>query len=330
MACVPQTLISANACLTETSGAGLRNIMFGAIQNWAGSNATPASLIASNPCLMELSGAGLRAVIFGTLCNILGGSSQCADTDAANFLTTTGITDSTTTNAICTLVSSLKSAGVWALMDAIYPFVGGTSTICSYNLKNPAQYQITWHGAVTFAASGITGDGSTGYGDTGFNPATAGGNYTASSATLAVYMSGASSSGTVLGSGSEPTNKQPFAFIGWASATQVDYGGPNGNTTAPRNITSVKGFALLTQTNATTATYYTQDGNTGTYSNPIASSLTLPTVDFYVLATNAAGAAAQFTAQTLSFAAFGGTLTITQATAMANAVIAFETALSRN
>ena len=52
-------------------------------------------------------------------------------------------------------------------MKAIYPFVGGTATTHSFNLKNVSQYRITWFGGVTHNSNGITGNGSNAYGDTG-------------------------------------------------------------------------------------------------------------------------------------------------------------------
>ena len=106
-------------------------------------------------------------------------SATCSDPDGAAFITAAGLTDPTQISAVCTLVTSLKSASLWTGMDAIYPFVGGNALAHSFNLRNPAKYQITWVGGVTHDSNGITGDGATGYGDTGFNPSTAGGNWIA-------------------------------------------------------------------------------------------------------------------------------------------------------
>lgn len=93
------------------------------------------------------------------------------DPDAENFINVASITNSTEQNAINTLVLTLKSNSLWSnKMFAIYPFVGGTSTSCSYNLIDPTKYQITWSGGVTFNVSGVTGNGTNGFGDTQFNP----------------------------------------------------------------------------------------------------------------------------------------------------------------
>ena len=59
------------------------------------------------------------------------------DPDANAFISAAGITDPTQQSAIQTLTTSLKSAGLWTKMRAIYPFVGGTASSHKYNLKDP-------------------------------------------------------------------------------------------------------------------------------------------------------------------------------------------------
>lgn len=91
------------------------------------------------------------------------------DEDITAFLAATGIDDETQIFAITYLVTQLKENGLWNKMHALYPFVGGTANRHSINLKNPAQYKITWSPTgVTHNANGITGDGIAGYGDTGY------------------------------------------------------------------------------------------------------------------------------------------------------------------
>jgi hypothetical protein len=55
-------------------------------------------------------------------------------------------------------------------MDAIYPFVGGTSTSHKFNLKNPADtngaFRLVFNGGVTHNSNGVTFNGTTGYADT--------------------------------------------------------------------------------------------------------------------------------------------------------------------
>jgi hypothetical protein len=97
------------------------------------------------------------------------------DSDAQAFLTATGITDPTISNAINTLVVSLKADTVWTKIMALYPFVGGTATTNKYNLKNPADtnaaYRLSFAGTWTHAANGSTPNGVAGtYADTFLSP----------------------------------------------------------------------------------------------------------------------------------------------------------------
>ncbi len=77
------------------------------------------------------------------------------DVDAQAFITAANITDDTQQNAINSLVVSAKANGWWSLCYAIYPFVGGSNTKHSYNLRNPALYQLTYSNTPTSNAIGI-------------------------------------------------------------------------------------------------------------------------------------------------------------------------------
>lgn len=92
------------------------------------------------------------------------------DSDAQTFLTAAAITDVTITNAINNLVSKLKTDGVWTKMDAIYPFVGGSSSSHAVNLKTPGTFNLTFNGGWTHAATGAKSLGIDGYANTGYIP----------------------------------------------------------------------------------------------------------------------------------------------------------------
>jgi hypothetical protein len=106
------------------------------------------------------------------------------DSNATSFLTTAGITDQTISQAINNLVLDLKAADVWNRCTAIYPMVGGTSTTHSYNLINPAQYQLTFTGGWTHSSTGALPNGTNAYASTGINASTV---LTQSSNHLAFY-----------------------------------------------------------------------------------------------------------------------------------------------
>lgn len=98
------------------------------------------------------------------------------DPDCAAFLTATGITNPTISGAVCTLVTSLKSANLWTKLNAIYPMVGGTATTCKFNLKNPADtnaaFRLNFVGGWVFSSNGALPNGVNTYADTFLNPAT--------------------------------------------------------------------------------------------------------------------------------------------------------------
>jgi hypothetical protein len=95
------------------------------------------------------------------------------DADAVAFLAAAGITDPTITSAICTLVTTMKSDGTWAKMNAIYPMVGGTATTHKFNLKNPldtnAAFRLNFIGGWTHSANGALPNGTNSYADTFLN-----------------------------------------------------------------------------------------------------------------------------------------------------------------
>lgn len=88
------------------------------------------------------------------------------------------------------LIVSLKSAGVWSILDVLYVLAAANSQAALINWKSPGTFNGTVNGSPTFTADrGFTGTQSstTQWGDTGFNPSTAGGSFTQNSAHLSVW-----------------------------------------------------------------------------------------------------------------------------------------------
>jgi hypothetical protein len=100
--------------------------------------------------------------------------SSTIDADAQAFITAAAITDSTQKSAINTLVTSLKSSGVWTKMKAIYPFVGGNATSHKFNLKDPrddnAAFRLSFlGGGWTHSSTGALPNGTSSYANTFLN-----------------------------------------------------------------------------------------------------------------------------------------------------------------
>jgi len=85
------------------------------------------------------------------------------DPDAQAFLTATAITDPTISSAINTFVVSWKNYGLWTKSYALYPLVGGTSSTHKFNLKDPrdldAAYRLGFNGGWTHSSTGILPNG---------------------------------------------------------------------------------------------------------------------------------------------------------------------------
>jgi hypothetical protein len=92
------------------------------------------------------------------------------DASVQQFLDSTGITDPTIISALNHYVVSEKADGGWAVCNAIYPMVGGTSATCAFNLKDPTLYKIAWNGSLTFDANGVIVNDQNSYGNTGIVP----------------------------------------------------------------------------------------------------------------------------------------------------------------
>lgn len=115
----------------------------------------------------------LRSPIYGPLEGKWGGG-VIYDPDASALFArfTTPPTDARKT-LINNLIVSLKAAGVWAKLDALYVTAAADSQAARRNWIAD-QYNLTAVNAPTFVADrGYTGNGSSSYLDTGFNPTTA-------------------------------------------------------------------------------------------------------------------------------------------------------------
>jgi hypothetical protein len=88
------------------------------------------------------------------------------DPDAQAFITAASITDPTQQSAINTLVTDLKGYSIWTKMKALYPLVGGTSSTHKWNLKDPrdldAAYRLVFNGGWTHSSGGALPNGTLG------------------------------------------------------------------------------------------------------------------------------------------------------------------------
>jgi hypothetical protein len=241
------------------------------------------------------------------------GTQTVSDADAQAFVTNAGIVDQVEANAVNNLVIGMKADGVWSKMKAIYPFVGGTASSHSFNLRNTSQFQITWSGGVTHSSTGLTGNGVNGFADTFLNNNVMGQN----DVHISIYTPAiATVSGSVIGSwdnlfGSNIYSKQN-------STTQINTHGTRVNFSP-----FTAGFILVKRPNSTQILIQKNNSIT-THSLSVNSHIS---TSFKLLRTGNFNG--EYTNENLRLVSIGDNLTDTEASNFYTAVQTFQTALNR-
>ena len=246
------------------------------------------------------------------------------DPDAINFINSAGITSTTQRNAIDRLVKRAKLNGWWTKCLAIYPLVGGTATSHAFNLKNTAQYNITWSGSLTHTSGGIVSNG--GFGNTNLNPSTIG------MTTGNVHLSA-----TMTKTGTRPSYDYTMGGKGSTSGTTLlmAISEISSLSIAHLNFGSVTGYGagftgsgvhIATRSGSTTTLYI------GTTTSNTASTIggTICNVKLYVMGYNNNGTAVAYSPKSICyFFTIGTSLTTPEANSMAMDIREFNTSLGR-
>lgn len=247
------------------------------------------------------------------------------DPDAQAFIDATGISGTDAT-AINQLVLDLKSNSLWTKMVAIYPLVGGSSSSTSYNLKNTALYQVTWNGTLTFASTGVTGNGTNGWGDTGLNPTTNG--TMGSGAHLSQYTRTAGNSTAYdMGCNQYPgVGGAPEWMIARFSNDRYTAFGAvvPGNPYVTANTGNYTGFFTGTA-NGTTTIY-----RNGSSLNSAVKTYGAANKNIGLCALNGGGGAGDFSTRQYAFFSIGLFLDATETSNFNTCVTTFQTTLGRN
>lgn len=251
-----------------------------------------------------------------------------SDANAQAFLDAAVITDQTQANAVNTLVTDLKTYGLWAKMKAIYPFVGGTATTHKWNLKDPrdldAAYRLAFSGAWTHSSTGALPNGANAYADSFFIPSTA---LTLNSSHLGFYSRTNNTTGiddlsaVVVGDTQNMRiiiNLTGSLYVDLNSATER-VTGANANST---------GFYQASRTSSTSLKVYKNNTTFGT--NTSANTGTLPIISMYIGAAHRGTGAINYSNRECAFATLGDGLSDTEAANLYTAVNKFQTSLSRN
>ena len=211
-----------------------------------------------------------------------------------------------------TMICGLVTDGVWCgtTMDALYFFATNNTTNAALNMCS-SSFSLTTHGSPTFTAdTGFTGDATAAFFDTGFNPSTAGGNFVQNSAHTGVYILTSRTSNQLYQAiGNSDTTTTSTGLLPLFS-TLVFYSENDACGGSQATNSNAQGFWINTRINSTTLNLYQNDA---VFAGPTTcTSVSLQSLNLYVLARNAAGTADRFSGDQVAAAFFGGALTSTQ------------------
>ena len=243
---------------------------------------------------------------------------------------TFGASGSTISAATITLFTSLVSNNLWDSLNAIYPYLGGTSGGCAINGKTPGTYNITWNGGMTFDSNGPKGNGTNGYGNTNLNDNTV---LSLDSTHLSIYSNTNSQDNGadfgVLNSGNTSSfqgylrQPSPDANI---FATKI-----HDNTYSSVSVPNSTGYFVFTRTAASARGYY-RNGTSLSTNTTGTTSVSKVNADMFLFARNqyGDGIAANFNSRQQTFATIGLGLTAAQVSTLSTIINTFQTSLSRN
>jgi hypothetical protein len=252
------------------------------------------------------------------------GTQTVSDADAQAFVTNAGIVDQVEANAINNLVIGMKADGLWTKMKAIYPMVGGTNSQHTWNLKNTAQYQISWQGGVTSSSNGVQFNNFNSYGVTGLIPSSA---LTLNSTHMSFYSR--LNLGGIDDFGAYNGVNQAMRVIIKDSATTNHILDMNSTTQrVTGTVANSSGFFLCNRETSTALRSLRSNVSLG--SNTNTNTGTLPSVGMYLGGLNNAGTFANPSARQCAFASVGDGLTATDETNLNSRVTTFQTTLNRN
>jgi len=253
------------------------------------------------------------------------------DADVKKYKDKSGVSDGVIISIVNTYVLELKAAGLWSKFYAIYPFLGGTSSTTSYNLKDADFYKINWAGTMSYGTLGVDFDGSTGFGDTNFD-------FSAISSTIenihfSFYTPDANGglANVPMGVGSTAADDRiRMAFDAGTNNYYADMwsNGSVAGRVLVAGLGAPAGHYLATRYSDSAAFVYLDGVQMA--SNGLATDVSdVPADTFYVGATNLAGVASGFTTKTFGLATIGQHLTASDITAFQTITDKFLTSLGR-
>ena len=247
-----------------------------------------------------------------------------SDADAQAFVVAAGLTSSVQASAVNTLVTSMKTAGIWTKMKAVYPFVGGSATSHKWNLKDPrdldAAFRLTFTIGMAHSANGIQGNAINTFANTYFIPSVqltlTSGHYSIYSRTdilqSSIDLGVLSSNGSVHQILTRYVGDQVYSY----ASTNIGSTKTNGNSL---------GHYIANRNSSTNTTGY----KNGMQTVNGVQTAGLPTDAVFIGGRNQGGSSIIPSSRQYAFASIGDGLTDAEASSLYTAVQAYQTALGR-
>ena len=248
------------------------------------------------------------------------------DADAQAFITAAAITGATQQSAIITLVTQLKTYGIWSKMKAIYPFVGGTAAQHRFNLKDPRAvdpaFYLTFNGGGTHGPNGYQPNGNS-YANTKLIPSSV---LSTSSTHVSVY-SRTNATGNYADMGAIQGIGTSYLQLLTKWSDNIFYGQMYDTNFSDNTVDDSLGFFVGNRQSATGVKLIKNSTVITSKTSNVISTITSP---LYLGARNNNNVDAQnYSLREQAFASIGDGLTDTEATNFYTAVQTFQTTLGR-
>ena len=257
---------------------------------------------------------------------IIASSRAGYDPDAQAFfnrVTAAGGTLTTTEkDAVNALTLSLKSAGLWTSIKAIYPMVGASAAACAQNLKS-SSFTGTFFGGWVFSSTGITPNGVNTAFSTGLN---ANAELSQNSNHLSFYSRTNIAASASVEIGSQNTATPSYFYTHIYFTGNLIYNLLASATAVAVTNTNSLGFFNGNRNSSTIVSNFKNGVNLG---NVTMNSVALNTLNVFIGAVNSNGTANGYSAKQCAFASIGDGLSDVQAANFYTSVQAFQTSLSR-
>ena len=237
----------------------------------------------------------------------------------------TGIT-STVSAATITLFTSLVSNGLWDKMLAFYPMLGGNSSGCKFNGRNPVDtdggYRLVFNGGWTYNASGATSNGTNAFANTFLSASTI---TPLTSQHMSIYL-GNNSAPAGAGRNYAGAASGNYFVIGQDGTPSWFYGVSDAGTTFS-STPNTQGNITIAADSTINSVLYKNGSAIRTVANGNGQSIPYST---YLAAMNNAGTTIQYYANQYRFATIGYGLSAAQVSTLSTIINTFQTSLTRN